>query len=338
MERKEAAAVKRAGPNMPEGLAAMMGRQGYHFAGRHSATKICGYASRSLKGGGSCYKNQFYGISSWRCVQATPALGCNLACAFCWRIVPEEEGYRWNEINAQGEWDDPKEIVDGLIEQHKRIITGYKGNEKTIRSRWDESNRPAHVALSLAGEPLFYPKMNELLEEFHSRGMSTFLVTNGTMVNALKKLKVMPTQLYVSIQAPNKEVYEKTVRPKNLNSTWSNVLSFLQLFSQLKARRVFRLTLVKDLNMTDPKGYAELVKIGKPQYVEVKGFVFVGGSRNPKRGLSYDQMPGRQEILDFAQKIADECGYIMTDYHEQSKVALLCADENAAKDRKINFD
>ena len=327
----------KAKPNLPEGLASMMRRQGYHFVGRHSATKICGYASASLKGGGTCYKHQFYGISSWRCIQSTPALGCNLACAFCWRIIPEEEGYKWNEINTKGEWDEPKEIVDGLIGQHRNIITGYKGNGKTVRSRWEESNEPAHVALSLAGEPLFYPKMSKLIEEFHSRGISTFLVTNGTMVGALRKLKVMPTQLYVSIQAPNKEAYEKTVRPKNLNATWGNFLSFIKIFSELKARKVFRLSMVKGLNMTDPKGYAELIKIGRPQYVEVKGFVFVGGSRNPKRGLSYDRMPDKQEILEFAQRIADESGYLMTDYHEKSKVALLCADEDAARDRKIRF-
>ena len=322
---------------MPKGLADTLRRQGYHFVGRHSATKICGYASRSLKGGDSCYKHQFYGISSWRCMQATPALGCNLACAFCWRVIPEEEGYKWNELNGSGDWDEPAEIVDGIIDQHRNIITGYKGNEKTVLTRWMESNEPAHVALSLAGEPLFYPKMDELLDEFRSRGISTFLVTNGTMVSALKQLRVMPTQLYVSIQAPNKEVYEKTVRPKNLNATWGNFLSFLRLFSELKARKAFRLSLVKELNMTDPKGYAELIKMGRPQYVEVKGFVFVGGSRNPKRGLSYDRMPDKREILEFAREISDECGYAVTDYHEKSKVALLCSDKNAEENRKIEF-
>jgi tRNA wybutosine-synthesizing protein 1 len=322
---------------LPEGLAKKLAGQGYHFVGRHSATKICGYASRSLKGGDSCYKHQFYGISSWRCMQATPALGCNLACKFCWRLIPEEEGYKWNELNAVGDWDEPGKIVDGIVEQHRNIITGYKGNEKTVLSRWQESNAPAHAALSLAGEPLFYPKMNELLSAFHSRGISTFVVTNGTMVGALKKLKVMPTQMYVSVQAPNKEVYESTVRPKSLNSTWDNVLEFLKRFSKLKTRKAFRLTLVRGLNMTDAKGYAELIKLGKPQYVEVKGFVFVGGSRNPERGLAYEQMPNKKEILDFASEIAKESGYRLTDYHESSKVALLCADDDAAKNRKIEF-
>ena len=80
------------GPKLPGSLAASMRKQGYHFVGRHSATKICAYASRSLKGGGTCYKHQFYGLRSWRCVQSTPALGCNLACAFCWRTIPDEVG------------------------------------------------------------------------------------------------------------------------------------------------------------------------------------------------------------------------------------------------------
>jgi tRNA wybutosine-synthesizing protein 1 len=330
--------LKSSEPKLPKGLADTLRKQGYHFIGGHSATKICGYASRSLKGGDSCYKHQFYGISSWRCMQVTPAMGCNLACKFCWRVIPEEEGYKWNELNAIDGWDDPKEVVDGVIEQHRNIITGYKGNDKTVPSRLRESNDPAHAALSLAGEPLFYPKMNELLSEFNSRGISTFLVTNGTLVSALRNLKVMPTQMYASIQAPNKEVYENTVRPKSLNSTWSNVLEFLRIFSKLKVRRAFRLTLVRGLNMTDPKGYAELVKLGNPHYVEVKGFVFVGGSRNPGRGLTYEQMPNRQEILDFADALAKESGYKRVDYHESSKVALLCADDDAAKNRIIAFD
>ncbi len=325
-------------PNVPEGLAETMQKQGYHFVGAHSATKICGYTSRSLRGGDSCYKHQFYGITSYRCIQATPAIGCNLACSFCWRIIPDEEGYKWNGINAMSKWDDPKEIVDGLVEEHRKIISGYKGNGRVTIERWNEANEPAHVALSLTGEPLFYPKMNELIREFHSRGISTFLVTNGTMANALKNLAVLPTQLYVSVQAPNKEVYGKTVRPKNLNATWDNFINFLQVFSMKNTRRVFRLTLVKGLNMTDAEGYAELIKIGKPHYVEVKGFVFVGGARNPKRGLEYTQMPRKQEIIDFANGIARECGYFIADYHGSSNVALLCHDEEAAKNRLIRFE
>ena len=325
-------------PHMPEELAAKMAEQGYHFVGRHSATKICNYTSGSLKGGPTCYKHKFYGIKSWRCIQATSALGCNLSCTFCWRIIPEDEGFKWNEINAMSEWDDPKRIVKGLVEEHKKIVSGYRGNPEVDEERWQESRDPAHVALSLTGEPLFYPKMNELIEEFHKYKISTFLVTNGTLVNALKNLKVMPTQLYVSIQAPNKELYGKITRPKNLTATWENFLEFLGVFSGLKTRRVFRLTLVKGLSLTDFEGYAELIKVGKPHYVEVKGFSFVGGARNEKRGLSYENTPKKEEILEFADKIAKVSGYEVVDYHDHSYVALLCADKASAASRMIKFE
>ena len=323
--------------NVPDSLKKMMEKQGYHFVGRHSATKTCEYTKSSLKKGGKvCYKCQFYGIRSWRCIQATPAIGCNLACAFCWRIIPEEVGIKWNELNALGSWDDPDAIVEGLIKEQRRLVSGFKGMADVDQKRWNEANDPAHVALSLTGEPLFYPRMSALLEAFHRRGISTFLVTNGTMVHALKALTVMPTQLYVSIQAPDREVYEKTVRPKTLNA-WENFQKFLEVFATLKTRRVFRLTLVKGLNMLNPEGYAELIGKGRPDYVEVKGFVYVGGARGAERNLSYEQMPNKEEILEFAKRIAELSGYRFVDYHESSKVALLCSSEETARNRRINF-
>ena len=337
LQQTEVQRLERGNPHMPVELATVMKKQGYHFVGQHSATKICGYTAGSLKGGPTCYKHKFYGIKSWRCIQASPAMGCNLACTFCWRTIPEEEGFSWNEMNAIQEWDDPVKIVEGLVEEHKRIVSGYKGNDNVDMKRWAESNDPAHVALSLTGEPLFYPKMNQLIEEFHKRKISTFLVTNGTMVNALKNLTTLPTQLYVSVQAPNQEVYEKITRAKTLHA-WENFQKFLDIFATLETRRVFRLTLIKGANMVDVQGYAALIKKGNPHYVEVKGFVFVGGARNEMRDLSYTQMPDEKEIRAFADEIANASGYSVVDYHEHSKVALLCRDEKAAKERIIRFE
>ncbi len=155
--------------------------------------------------------------------------------------------------------------------------------------RWEEARDPAHVALSLTGEPLFYPRMNELLEAFHRREISTFVVTNGTLVGALRALKVMPTQLYVSIQAPNKELYGKITRAKNLTATWDNFLEFLELFSGLQTRRVFRLTLVKGVSLTDAQGYANLIGIGQAALRGGEGLLVCWRcARNEKRGLSYD--------------------------------------------------
>ncbi|MGI0141062.1 MAG: 4-demethylwyosine synthase TYW1 [Candidatus Micrarchaeales archaeon] len=337
MENERTVQIEKSTPQLPEDLKRIMTKQGYHFVGKHSAIKTCNYTAESMRlDGATCYKHQFYGIQSWRCMQSTPAIGCNLACSFCWRIIPEEIGINWNELNALGNWDDPDSIVDGLIAEQRKLVSGFKENPKTDLRRWKEANDPAHVALSLTGEPMFYPLMSKLLDAFHRRNISTFLVTNGTMVGALKKLTVMPTQLYVSIQAPNKEIYEQTARAKTLNA-WQNFQEFLSLFSTLATRRVFRLTLVKGANMIDTKGYADLIAKGKPDYVEVKGFSYVGGARGEARDLSYEQMPRKEEIIDFAATLAKESGYIVADYHEHSKVVLLCADENAISNRLLHF-
>lgn len=324
--------------HVPDELKKMMVRQGYHFVGKHSAVKTCTYTASSMQlQGATCYKHQFYGIRSWRCMQSTPAIGCNLSCSFCWRIIPEEVGINWNELNALGNWDDPDSIVDGLILEQRKLVSGYKENPKTDIQRWREANDPAHVALSLTGEPFFYPHMNKLIEAFHKRKISTFIVTNGTMVNAIRKLTVMPTQLYVSIQAPNEEIYNLTARAKTLNA-WKMFQEFLDAFALIKTRRVFRLTLVKGVNMVDAKGYAQLVMKGKPDYVEVKGFSFVGGARTEDRHLTYKQMPTRDEVVAFANEIAKECGYVFTDCHEHSRTVLLSVSKEVGDKRIINFE
>ena len=49
-------------------------KQGYRLVGKHSAIKLCYYCKSSLKDNGDCYKNKFYGINSWKCIQASVTL------------------------------------------------------------------------------------------------------------------------------------------------------------------------------------------------------------------------------------------------------------------------
>ena len=39
-----------------------------------------------------------------------------------------------------------------------------------------------HCALSLVGEPIMYPRINEMLHALHDRKISTFLVTNAQVI------------------------------------------------------------------------------------------------------------------------------------------------------------
>lgn len=323
---------------MPELLKQRMEKQGYHFVGMHSAVKICEYTANGLRGKTLCYKYTFYGIRSWQCIQATPAIGCDLGCAFCWRLIPEEHGFKWNELNAVEKWDDPKSIVDNMIKEQRRIVSGYNATADTElkKKRWIEANEPKHVALSLTGEPLFYPRMGELLNEFHKRKISTFLVHNGTLPEALERLNPLPTQLYISLQAPDEDTYNKVVRPK-IPGTWARFKKALSTMRGLNTRTVLRMTLVKGLNLCNPDGYAELIGLARPNYVEVKGLSFVGGAREPQRGLSQNSVPTNQEIKEFAGRIAELSGYIVTAEHAPSNVVLLCRDEESKKKRLIDF-
>ncbi|MGC8812780.1 MAG: 4-demethylwyosine synthase TYW1, partial [Candidatus Aenigmatarchaeota archaeon] len=98
-----------------------------------------------------------------------------------------------------------------------------------------------------------------------------------------------------------------------------------------------RMTLVKGLNFKNPKGYAKLISIAQPDYVEVKAFVFVGGARNPSRGLKLEDMPTMEEIREFAKALAEETNYIESGEHIPSRIVLLSKDEKTAKKKKIKF-
>lgn len=329
---------EKAGGMGKEGLAILV-RQKYHLAGNHSAAKLCHWAKASLQGKGECYKSRFYGIKTHRCLQCTPCLQfCNHDCVFCWRALP------WKGLEAIGKgsggfsWGEPEKLVDALLEEQARIMSGFKGNPKVGKGQYDEAKKPAHAAISLSGEPCMYPHLGRLLGEFHSRGMTTFLVTNGTFPGRLAALEEPPTQLYVSMVAPNEEVYRKAIRPSS-PKLWENYWETLRLLPKLgkRTRTVLRMTLARGINDSDFEGYAAQIKEAQPHYVEVKSMVFVGGARDPKRGLSLGSMLSMGEIEGIAGKLAALSGYFLADSHAPSRVALLCRDKKAADERKLKL-
>ena len=324
---------------IPQELLKKLLKQKYRIVGKHSAVKMCQWTASKLKGEGSCYKNAFYGIGSHQCMQSTPVLlFCNHACVFCWRMMPEE-GLKFSDMPKKGfSWDKPKEIVEGFVQAHRKTVSGFGGNPKTSRKVFAEANNPKHVALSLTGEPSMYPHMGELLEEFHERGISTFLVTNGTYPFMIEKWKTLPTQLYVSLVAPNKEVYLKAIRPQS-PILWEQYMKTLGMLPELgkKTRTVLRMTLVRDVNTQPIEGYAQQILLAKPHYVEVKSMVFVGGAREKSRGLSLESMLKMEEIREYAKELAKLTGYSCAAEHVPSRIVLLCRNEKAMKGRIIDF-
>lgn len=296
-------------------------KQGYRIVGNHSAIKVCLWTKKALRNEDTCYKNQFYGIKSWRCIQMTPSFCCDQRCIYCWRDI-DFTPTKWNFPI-----DKPKDIIDGCIKEQIGYLQGFRGNPKTDRKRFIEAQLPLHVAISLTAEPTFYSKLPELIKEIHARGMTTFLVSNGTNPDMLKKLiKNQPTQLYVTLPAPDEETYVKCCKPL-IKDSWKKINESLSLLKKFK-RSTIRLTLVKGVDMIKPELYALLIKKSKPKFVEAKAYMWVGYSR---QRLTIDNMPSHKEIKEFAKEIAKHSGYKIIDEKENSRVVLLMKEDS--KDR-----
>ena len=305
----------------PEELVRILRKQGYHIVGRHSAVKRCNWFYQTLINGRPCYKQKFYGIKTHQCIQMTPALYyCTQHCLFCWRIQSGDLGLKWHETSMPYA-DEPKDIVDGCIREQLRILSGYKGNPKTDMRKFQEALTPRHAAISLAGEPTLYPRLGELISEFHSRSFTTFLVTNGTMPDVLAGLEELPTQLYVSLCAPNRRVYLRLNRPL-LRDGWERLMETMRLLPSLECRKVVRITLVKGYNMDEAQieEYARIISEAEPDFVEPKAYMWVGLSR---KRLGREAMPTHSEVRAFAEKLAEKLGYNILDESPESRVVLV---------------
>jgi len=290
-------------------------KQRYSIVGSHSAVKLCHWMRQSLLYERACYKQTFYGIQSHRCLQMTPSVNqCNQMCLFCWRY----QGFTEKEFK---EIDNPKQILDKSIEAQRKLITGFKGDERCNQRKWKEANHPNMLACSLSGEPTLYPKLGEFFEECHRRNITTFLVTNGTNPKALSELDPLPKQIYVSIVAPTKEIYKKICSPL-ISDGWNKINETLELIPSLDTRTVIRHTLVQNWNIDEKyiKDYAKLDEKASPMFIEPKGYVFVGYSR---KRMNLSNMPSHKKIHDFGVKLSDILGYELTMERTDSRVVLL---------------
>lgn len=305
--------------SLPKNLRMVLRRQKYHLVGSHSAVKRCKWLYESLVHDRSCYKQRFYGVKSHRCIQMTPTVAfCTMRCRFCWRVQPEDVEMEWNELRAS-KWDAPVSIVEACVATQRELVSGYKGNPKVPREKYQEAMSPKHVAISLSGEPTLYPDLGELIHEFHRKNFTTFLVTNGTMPKVLSRLSEEPTQLYVSVCAPNKDIFLKVCRPQIPNA-WDRLNESLELLPSLSCRKVLRMTLVSKLNMEDIAEYSQLAQKASPDFIEPKAYVYVGFSR---KRLTFSNMPQHSEVRDFALGLADALSYNLIDESKDSRVVLL---------------
>src|SRR3989338_3464911 len=185
---------------------------------------------------------------------------------------------------------------------------------------------PQHVAISLDGESTLYPKLTELIRAYKKRNFSTFVVSNGLLPERIEKLlEEAPTQLYISVDAPNEELFNIIDRPI-IKNAWQGLMKTLGMLPEIrkKSRTVLRFTLIKGMNMAYPNKWADIIKLSNPMFVEVKAYMWVGMSRER---LEQKNMPTHEEVKEFAKEIAKYADYKLIDEHEPSRVVLLMKED-----------
>ncbi|CBH12986.1 hypothetical protein, conserved [Trypanosoma brucei gambiense DAL972] len=273
-------------------------RQGYHLVGSHSGVKLCRWTKAMLRGRGGCYKHTFYNIASYQCMEMTPSLACANKCVFCWRhhTNPVGRSFRWKV-------DPPRELIEGGLAGHRRMVKQMRGVPGVTPQRLEEALNVRHCALSLVGEPIMYPEINTFVDLLHEQNISSFMVTNAQFPEQLRDLKPV-TQLYLSIDAPTPEELQRVDRPL-FEDYWERCLACVRELRRKPQRTVFRLTLVNKYNTENVSAYADLVRLGWPDFIEVKGVTYCGTSSTSTLTMK-DNVPRHTEVVEFCEALCQQ--------------------------------
>ncbi len=318
---------------LPESVQEVFRKKSYGLF-NHSAVQICLWNKKSLRNEGVCYKQKFYGIDCHKCMQFTPVVAwCENNCVFCWRPMEHMTNQKLMLENVDG----PEQIVEELIKERKKLLSGFGGFEKVNKEKLVESKEPNHYAISLSGEPTLYPKLPELVKLLKNKKdtKSIFIVSNGQEPEMLQRLideDALPTQMYISVDAPNEKLFKEINKP-NLKDGWERLNKSLSLSQEMKCRTVIRYTLIKGLNDMDEllEQYAELFKKTQADFIEVKAYMFLGYSR---KRLKEENMPFHTDVKEFTEKLVKLIPYKIIDEDKQSRIFLL---GNGKEEKRIDF-
>lgn len=290
----------------------------------HSTVELCHWTKNSFDNKGDCYKMKFYGITTHRCMEFSPAgMHCENRCVYCWRPM---EFYDSMEMPSEMV-DEPEVIIANLMEERRKLIMGYYGDPRHDKKKLDESLLPSHYAISLSGEPTMYPKLPEMIKYLKTlpETKSIFLVTNGQepdMIQRMQDENALPTQLYLSTNATNENLFYAINRPKHKDA-WQRWNASLEMLSKLNTRTVCRITLIRSYNFKEEliPEFAKMIKRGNPHFIEIKSYMHVGRSTNR---LDYSDSLDITEIRHFASELAKALGnFLFMDESEISRIVVL---------------
>jgi len=123
------------------------------------------------------------------------------------------------------------------------------------------------------------------------------------------------------MEAWSKETYEYFNRP-SVPRAWELFQETIDYVRSFRSPVVYRITIVKGFNDNEEalRAFAKFIERGNPHYVEVKAYMFIGGSR---ARLTRDNMPSHGEIRSVAQKLSELTGYKVLSESIPSRIVLL---------------
>jgi tRNA wybutosine-synthesizing protein 1 len=139
----------------------------------------------------------------------------------------------------------------------------------------------------------------------------------------------------VSVDAGSPEALKKTDRPL-FKDFWERYIECFEAIRNKNQRTVYRLTLVKEYNMAEDESvlrqYANLVRIGQPDFIEIKAVTFCG-SADTKDGLTMKNVPWHEEVAKFSTALTEMLAkenigeYSLACEHKHSCSVLIALDK-----------
>ena len=237
-------------------------------------------------------------------MEFSPAgMHCENRCVYCWRPMEFYDSLKMEPQRVA----EPKQIMDNLMQERKKLIMGHYGDSTKDVKKLDESLYPTHYAISLSGEPTMYPKLPDLIKYLRDLKdtKSIFLVTNGQEPDMIKRLQeedALPTQLYLSTNAADYDSFIKINHPRYEDS-WKRWNQTLAMLKELDTRTVIRITLIRGYNTSKQMipAFAKMLQKASANFIEIKSYMHIGRSTNR---LQRDNMLEMHEVEEFSYELA----------------------------------
>ena len=146
------------------------------------------------------------------------------------------------------------------------------------------------------------------------------------MLHRLVDEDALPTQLYLSTNASNRNMFYRINRPRHRDA-WERWLQSLRFLATVDTRTVLRMTMIREYNDNTKilDELAEMIRQANPHFIELKSYMHIGMST---QRLQKNNMLEMGEVRNFASQLHDKItDFSIMDESEISRVIVLQNDK-----------